>query len=109
MARRRFPALLAGLPRPWVAALLVVAALDLAVVAAGTGARTVEAATGIAPLVADLDPGTLVADGVLVADDVALVTDTHALLVDGGAGAATAAAPAGRDALVLAGDGVALL
>ncbi|MCG7288140.1 hypothetical protein MHY85_19465, partial [Cellulomonas sp. ACRRI] len=137
--RRRLAALVAGMPRAWVAVLLVVAALDLAVVVAGTGTRTAEAATGIAPLVASiadagavadgaaLGDGTavadgtagtrgaasadraLVADGALVADDVVLATDAHALVVDRAAEAASVPAPGDRDALVLAGDGVALL
>ncbi|WP_158372308.1 hypothetical protein [Cellulosimicrobium cellulans] len=143
--RRRLATLLTGMPRAWVAVLLVVAALDLAVVVAGTGTRTAEAATGIAPLVAGiadarvvadgtapadgtaLADGTagadgaaatrgavladraLVADGALVADDVVLATDAHALVVDRAAEAASVPAPGDRDALVLAGDGLALL
>lgn len=107
--RRPLAALLRGLPRVWVAALLVVAALDLAVVATATGGRTAEAATAIAPLVTRLAPGPLVVDGALVADDVALVAEAHALVVDGTAEAATVSVPGGHDALVLAADGVALL
>lgn len=97
------------LPRAWVAVLLVVAALDLAVVAAGTAGSTTAATTGLAPLVAGLGDATLVRDGVLVASDAVRATAAHALVVDAAAQAATATVPGDGDALVLAGDGLALL
>lgn len=101
---------LTALPRPWVAVLLVVAALDLAVVAAGTARGAPDLAAGVAPLAAGLGPATLVEDGALVAADTVVTSDDHALVVDGAARTATAAAPGGRaSAVVLAGDGLVLV
>ncbi|RMI03750.1 hypothetical protein, partial [Cellulomonas triticagri] len=101
---------LTALPRPWVAVLLVVAALDLAVVAAGTVRGAPDLAAGVAPLAAGLGSMTLVEDGALVAADVVVTTDDHALVVDGAARTATAVAPGGRSsAVVLAGDGLVLV
>jgi hypothetical protein len=101
---------LAALRLPWIAALLVVAALDLAVVTARPadgpgGLRTAE----LAPLVAELPDAELVRDGVLVADDVAVTGATHAVAVAGGAIAADGTLPGGLPGLVLAGDGLALV
>lgn len=101
---------LAALWLPWVAALLLVAALDLAVVTArpadGPGdLRTAE----LAPLVAELPDGELVRDGALVAADVVVTGATHAVAVAGGATAADSTLAGGLPGLLLAGDGLALV
>lgn len=107
---QRFALRVAALPRAWVAVLLLVAALDLAVVGAA-GAGGPAARTGaLAPLVAALDGDVLVRDGVLVAAPEVRTADGHALVIDPAAATATAdPGPGTRSALVLAGDGLALV
>lgn len=113
---RSLPARVAALPRVWVGVLLLVAALDLAVVVAATGRGGPGAgAARIAPLVAGLGAGTpLVSDGMLVAGPGTWSDGTHVLVVDPAAHAATVTAPevangAARTALVLTSDGLVVL
>jgi len=101
---------LAALPRSWIAVLLLVAALNLAVVAAVTAAHATQARTaGFAPLVAALGGADLVRGGTLVHSEAVLTGEDHTLLVDPSAAAETADGFDTRLALVLAGDGVAIV
>lgn len=101
---------LAALPRSWIAALLLVAALNLAVVAAVTAAHATQARTaGFAPLVAALDGADLVRGGALVHGAAVRTGEEHTLLVDPSAAAGTADGFDTRLALVLAGDGIAIV
>ncbi|VTR76180.1 ATP-binding cassette domain-containing protein [Cellulomonas hominis] len=101
---------IAALPRLWVVLLLAVGALNLAVVSSAPahgleGLRPAD----LAPLVAALPDPVLVADGSLVAAATTRSDAHHAVVVDPTTTVADAQPPAGTSAVVLAGDGLALL
>jgi hypothetical protein len=101
---------IAALPRLWVVVLLVVGALDLAVVASGPARGLGGLDPGaLGPLVSQLPDRVLVEDGTLVARAAVRSGPDQAIVVDPAATTDGATTSAGRSTLVLAADGLTIV